>query len=247
MKRFLVVTPELYRGGEPSSVEVAILKNIWGVHRVISLDKGAGDRIDPICNKLGLDHVMIPLEFDSKHQDAIDYITENINDLIITNSPTFVHCVHGKDRTGFVVALFRIRQGWSLRKALLEALAIGFGTGLDDKEIRRFVSALKKAATSDDNAVSDIVTLERDGLQNVAIPVNNSSSFAPITPVESDGYPIDTSSVNDRAIKRKKRMDDMNDAMANVGLINDVNPLLRGISPEGAGPMGIMPYGNYYL
>lgn len=41
--------------------------------------------------------------------------------------PVYVHCLHGKDRTGFMIAQFRIRaQGWTKEKAVNEMFENGF-------------------------------------------------------------------------------------------------------------------------
>ena len=43
------------------------------------------------------------------------------------NHPIFLHCLHGKDRTGLMVAIFRMaRQGWSFDKAYTEMKLCGF-------------------------------------------------------------------------------------------------------------------------
>lgn len=40
--------------------------------------------------------------------------------------PVFVHCQQGEDRTGAMVAIYRIaRQGWTPEHAYAEALALG--------------------------------------------------------------------------------------------------------------------------
>jgi len=41
--------------------------------------------------------------------------------------PVFVHCYHGKDRVGAMMAAYRIEvDGWSRRKAIREMHALGF-------------------------------------------------------------------------------------------------------------------------
>ena len=42
-------------------------------------------------------------------------------------SGTFVHCTHGQDRTGLIIAIYRLTKcGWSKKKAQREMLKLGF-------------------------------------------------------------------------------------------------------------------------
>lgn len=43
------------------------------------------------------------------------------------NQPVFIHCRHGQDRTGIVVAAYRMKmEGWSLADAEAEMQSFGF-------------------------------------------------------------------------------------------------------------------------
>lgn len=43
------------------------------------------------------------------------------------NRPIFVHCFHGADRTGVLIAMFRaMRSGWTLHEAYKEMVHCGF-------------------------------------------------------------------------------------------------------------------------
>ena len=57
-----------------------------------------------------------------------DQLVEAVSYLIKTDDKTLVHCLHGSDRTGTVVAGYRIAaQGWSKEKAIDEFVNGGFG------------------------------------------------------------------------------------------------------------------------
>ena len=55
---------------------------------------------------------------------------EKILSLINTpeNQPVFVHCKRGSDRTGTIIAVYRMTQdGWTAKQANKEAKEFGFG------------------------------------------------------------------------------------------------------------------------
>jgi hypothetical protein len=48
-------------------------------------------------------------------------------DIIKRSTFTYVHCLHGVDRTGFVIAAYRVKvQGWTWEEAYGEMLHLGF-------------------------------------------------------------------------------------------------------------------------
>lgn len=76
------------------------------------------------AHALGMDYFNVPMR--GLQSPTIDTVRKVLS--IIDNSPSsvFVHCEHGCDRTGAIIACYRIqRDGWSSRKALQEAKIYG--------------------------------------------------------------------------------------------------------------------------
>ena len=142
--RFKQVVPDLlYRGGVPKPWEVNILKLEFGIQQIISLDQDAADKIHDECKKLNINHIVIPLHsFENFDKQAELLIQPNGVSRLINNKPTFVHCHHGKDRTGMFVGKYRTENGWDCKAALDEAISFGFGTGLDPEVIRKYISVI---------------------------------------------------------------------------------------------------------
>jgi tyrosine-protein phosphatase SIW14 len=51
----------------------------------------------------------------------------NILDMLtLAPKPCLVHCLHGQDRTGIVVAAYQVRRGWTKDAAMAEARKYGY-------------------------------------------------------------------------------------------------------------------------
>jgi hypothetical protein len=174
MDRFAEVQKGLFRGGCPTPEDLRILKDVYGVQKVISLDDKCGNKIDPICKELGLKHIIWGLG--DGHDPKVGALKKRIVPQLLHDGPTYIHCYHGKDRTGMAVAMFRIYTGWSIGKALTEAFKFGMGKGLSPAVKQSYYDAVKdfaKEFAEDKSNVLDSVTLTRQ-----------ENSFGPPGPVD---------------------------------------------------------------
>lgn len=124
---FGVVSPTLLRGGQPRDGGLAALKNA-GVKTIVNLRDGEDDIAEEaeVARSLGLKYVSIPLSvFGSVSNDEINQFLSVTNSQ--NNQPVFVHCRQGQDRTGTMVAMYRMKeQGWTADKAYQEMKDYGF-------------------------------------------------------------------------------------------------------------------------
>lgn len=117
------VGPAIYRGAQPGREGYATLKAL-GVKTVIDLRTTENEQRQVAA--AGMRAVAVPMEM------SRDGLQEKVNRVVAlmadpANQPVYVHCRHGQDRTGIVVAAFRMRQqGWSLADAEAEMQAFGF-------------------------------------------------------------------------------------------------------------------------
>ena len=123
----LQVDKFLWRGQRPKDLND--LRNA-GIQRIISLQSG-------IFELLHNDLVerQFPCEFGMEQYDLKSsdikppepWAVRKFLELMMFNSkPTYIHCLHGVDRTGFMCAVYRMRfQGWSYERALDEWKALG--------------------------------------------------------------------------------------------------------------------------
>ena len=122
------VTPTLYRSAQPTAEGFAFVAKKLGVKTVVSLRTSQGDDAAASGTALRLRHVPINTwhigdDDGGKIVAALRYIREGE-----ARGPVLVHCTHGSDRTGAVIALYRILyQGVSKDDAIAEMMGGGFG------------------------------------------------------------------------------------------------------------------------
>lgn len=144
--RFCKIDDGLYRGSAPSVEDVINLHKRFGIKKIVSLDFEAGERINRICKLLNINHINIPITEDKK--TILNLLHHNLIDLLKKNGPTFIHCMYGKDRTGFLSALYKVKHmGMHPDDAIKEAELLGFGIGVDPN----FVNLFKKIIYSSAN------------------------------------------------------------------------------------------------
>lgn len=178
-----VVKNKLYRGGEPTLKALKILKDVFGINKIISLDYKIGNNIHSYVKELGMTHVIIGLGSGKSYN--IKRLEKYIPHLL-EDGPTYIHCKHGKDRTGMAVAMFRIWSGESLTDALKEAKSFGMGTNLPPHVAKSYYDAVEEyAAKNQDVANADIVEESREpasigpAISDASVPNFGQSSFAP--------------------------------------------------------------------
>ncbi|GAB4483649.1 MAG: hypothetical protein OHK006_05390 [Thermodesulfovibrionales bacterium] len=95
-----------------------------GVRTVINLRTGSSEK--QAVEAAGMKSVEVPLSvLKDVDRKTIDSIVDIMKDR--ANQPVFVHCRLGQDRTGIVIAAYRMKvDGWSLADAEAEMQTFGF-------------------------------------------------------------------------------------------------------------------------
>ena len=127
LTHFFKVDQGLYRGGQPTPEGVRRLADLC-VRTVVNLRaQGDARRADErrVVESLGMRWVSLPMRSYWRPTDA--QITTFLDLTADPNArPVFVHCQQGEDRTGAMIAIYRIaRQDWTPERAYAEALALG--------------------------------------------------------------------------------------------------------------------------
>lgn len=128
LPNFHKVNAQLYRGGQPDDGGFQRLASL-GIKTVLNL-RDADERArleEKEVRAAGLRYFNVPFDGLGKPSDEkIERALAIIN--APENQPVFVHCKRGADRTGTVIACYRIsHDGWTSEQAKEEAKRYGMG------------------------------------------------------------------------------------------------------------------------
>lgn len=141
---FGVVNAALFRGAQPNGAELEVLRNL-GVRTVVNLRTTPDTWTEEASRvrALGMNYVAVPMRGLVAPTDAQ---VARVLELIETaKAPVFLHCEHGADRTGTVVACYRMTSdGWPTGRALVEAES--YGLSMFQFGMRRYIRNYVPAA-----------------------------------------------------------------------------------------------------
>jgi protein tyrosine phosphatase (PTP) superfamily phosphohydrolase (DUF442 family) len=134
------VAPGLYRGGQPSAEGVAWLKSL-GVKTVLNLRHYHGDTEQQQVESVGLRYERIAMTSrDAPTPEQVARFLAIVRDPALR--PVYIHCEHGVDRTGTMMAVYRMEdEGWSNAEAYAEMES--FGAHLIFQDLRKFVKTYR--------------------------------------------------------------------------------------------------------
>jgi len=132
------VDATVWRGAQPDAEGMQELERM-GIRTVMNLRSFHSDRDELAGTHLDYEHIW----FKTWHPEDEDVVAF----LKIINNPSkhpiFVHCQHGSDRTGTMIAIYRmVMQGWPPEEAIREMVDGGFGYHPMWDNLRSYLRAL---------------------------------------------------------------------------------------------------------
>jgi protein tyrosine phosphatase (PTP) superfamily phosphohydrolase (DUF442 family) len=132
------VSDALYRGDQPSPLGMRNLKKL-GIKTIINLRSFHSDRDELGETGLAYEHIYMK-PWHPEEKEVVRFLK------IVTDpqrTPVLVHCQHGADRTGTVVAVYRIAvQGWSKGEAIREMTQGSYGFHVTWGNLPRWIQKL---------------------------------------------------------------------------------------------------------
>ena len=138
------VDERVYRGGRPDAAMFRRLREL-GVETVVTFSEDAAAL--PLEKELavaeGMEVVSIPVSVDREPtEEEVLLFLGTV--LAPERQPVYLHCDNGRDRTGAMVAMYRVVVGgWEIQEAYEEAKVSGFWPYRGDAGLHRFVHQLK--------------------------------------------------------------------------------------------------------
>ncbi len=122
LENFYVVDEGVYRSEQPHRKDIDDIEAL-GIEEILSLREFHGDGDDLGENRLALHRVKMNAGHITEEQ-----IIKALRIIVKRKGPILIHCWHGSDRTGTVVAAYRIAVNhWSKDQALDEMIHGGYG------------------------------------------------------------------------------------------------------------------------
>jgi tyrosine-protein phosphatase SIW14 len=126
LPNFHKVNDKVYRGAQPKGGGLELLGQL-GIKTVVNLrdDDDQAKQEEEAAHVVGLQYFNFPFDRWGRPQHKeMERVLSIINNP--ANQPVFVHCQHGADRTGVVIAVYRITHDrWTSEQATDEAKRYG--------------------------------------------------------------------------------------------------------------------------
>jgi protein tyrosine/serine phosphatase len=145
LPNFKIVNEHILRGGQPTDDGFKKLAE-RGVKTVVDLrevDEHSIPHEREIVESDGMRFVSVPMRgLSAPTQEQVSEVLGLLNDS--ESWPVFIHCRRGADRTGTVLACYRISHDhWQNQKALEEAKT--YGLSVFERAMRSFIANFKPA------------------------------------------------------------------------------------------------------
>jgi protein tyrosine/serine phosphatase len=141
------INDRLYRGAQPDAAGLKNLKKL-GVKMIVNLRMPGDDWKEEAAEASanGLLYTNFPMHPLSR--PSVQQVQQILAFFESVSEPVFVHCQYGCDRTGTIVACYRIQHDhWSSEAAMREAEV--YGISRFEYSMRRFVMEFGRAAKPD--------------------------------------------------------------------------------------------------
>jgi protein tyrosine/serine phosphatase len=160
VSNFQQVNEQVYRGAQPTELGFESLAKL-GIKTVVDLRQiGEHSQAEErrAVEERGMRYVSVPMKGMSTPADQqVSSVLALLNDH--SAGPVFVHCKRGADRTGAVIACYRIGHDcWDNKQALREARSLGMSWY--QRALQKYVTRYRPAQKADAASASQALEAE---------------------------------------------------------------------------------------
>jgi tyrosine-protein phosphatase SIW14 len=154
LPNFHKISDQLYRGAQPKKGGLKKLHDL-GVRTILNL-RGESEETNQQqaeAESLGMQYIVVSMS--NAGRPTEEQVSRALSVIEgADKAPVFVHCKRGADRTGAIIAAYRIKHdGWTDEQALEEAKRCGMG--LIQFRKRGFISDYYRQQQKDETAKSE--------------------------------------------------------------------------------------------
>jgi protein tyrosine phosphatase (PTP) superfamily phosphohydrolase (DUF442 family) len=120
---FAKVTDDVYRSGQPGKHQLAQLIEHYGIKSVVKLNTDEEPSNSPLVEAPAIPWMSVINRWSAPTDEQMKKILDAID---CAPKPVLIHCLHGQDRTGLIIGLWRIRHGATVTDAYTEMMRGGF-------------------------------------------------------------------------------------------------------------------------
>lgn len=140
---FHIVEPGIWRSSQPNKESLLRMKQ-HGLKTIINLrgDEETDIWESGLADSLGINYFSKPI--DARKKQNLDYLKEILSIVEdTTNQPVLIHCLGGKDRTGLIVGMYKLKYT-NLTFSQIKKEIIMYGH--DQKDLPEIFKSLKTFA-----------------------------------------------------------------------------------------------------
>ncbi len=133
----------IFSAGDPQETIIKTAYDLYRVRRIVVLDRDVYQRI-----LYRVQNLRLPIKVENWHMDPGNsgqaaQMKENAL-RIIGNQPVLVCCLHGQDRTGFLIASWLIKSGKAIPCKAVEGVKskLNYGNGLSEQQLLNYNTVL---------------------------------------------------------------------------------------------------------
>ncbi len=138
---FHFIDANVWRSSQPSPQSIKLLKEKYGLKSILNLrgSEEADSWEKSLADSLGINYIHFPMDARiPQSEDTLKTILKIVNSS--ENHPILVHCLGGKDRTGIVIALYKLEKYNTPKDELITEMLM---YGQDAELYKDIIEALK--------------------------------------------------------------------------------------------------------